>query len=90
MGYRGRREHGGTIRRMLQTGVDGGLIWDSAREMERSGLGSVSLFFRCMIHADVTSPGAEAPRVMRMGPLNLVYRAVLMQGFGLSLAGRKE
>lgn len=43
---------------MVQTGVGGGLIWGSAREMERSGLGSVSLLFRCMIHADVTSPGA--------------------------------
>lgn len=61
---------------MLQTGVDGGLIWGSARTMERSGLGSVSLLFRCRIHADRTSPGAEAPRVMRTGPLNSVYRAV--------------
>lgn len=52
MDFRGRSGNGVTIKRMLQTGVDG------ARKMEQSGLGSVLLLFRCMIHADMTSPGA--------------------------------
>lgn len=62
----------GLVGRMIQTGVDGGLIRAGAREMERSGPGSVLLLFRCMIHAHMSDqPWRPSPRCDEKGPSGL-------------------